>query len=675
MIVSSNWLRDYVPLDMSPDALADRLTMSGFNLEGVSELDGDTALDLEITSNRPDCLGHIGVAREISVLFDCELSIPEAKPATSAEKTSSATSATIECEDLCPQYFARVIHGVKVGPSPGWLRKRLEAVGVASINNVVDVTNYVMLECGQPLHAFDLDKLAGRRIVVRRAKPGEVLVAIDHNKYPLSGEMCVIADANRPVAIGGVMGGMETEISASTSNLLIETADFIPLSIRNTARKLGLRSDSSYRFERGVDPAGLDWASRRCCELILKTAGGRLLDEPVVAGKGCPLKRPPIALRFAQIPRILGIDVPPRRASEILVSLGLKPDGAAGETTARFTPPSWRRDLEREADLIEEVARIHGYDKIPDDVPVPLELSARTRRDRVADEIGGNLTACGFYEAITFSFVSEEVAGLFLPRGERPFVRVDHRSWKLDNILRQTLVPSMLLSLRENERHGVHGVQLFEIAKVYLDADPRKPEHESEPVVVGMVSGRTFGEVKGVIEQLVARLDRGAVLIVRPLTASGFVPGRAAELDLGGRRLGFLGEVDRRVTDKFDLRDAVIAAELDFSLLVESADLIPEFKPLPQYPPIERDLNFVLDEDVTWESLTSTVRKSAGPLLEEIKFGGQYRGQQIGAGKKSYLLRLSYRAADRTLTSDEVEAAKHAVIEACERTLKAQLRA
>ena len=279
MIVSWEWLGQYVALDMPLEDLTDRLTMSGLNLEGTESVAEDIAIDLEVTSNRPDCLGHVGVAREVSVLYALPLDIPDPQPPTASDSVNDATSVEITCPELCPRYTARVLRGVQVGPSPDWLVRRLATLGIASVNNIVDATNYVLLETGQPLHAFDLDKLTEGRIVVREAAAGEQFKAINHTNYTLAPGMCVIADAEKPVALGGVMGGAATEISASTCNVLIETAEFAPLSVRNTARTLSLFSDSSFRFERGIDPHGLDSASRRCCQLILELAGGELLDH------------------------------------------------------------------------------------------------------------------------------------------------------------------------------------------------------------------------------------------------------------------------------------------------------------------------------------------------------------------------------------------------------------
>jgi phenylalanyl-tRNA synthetase beta chain len=674
MIVSWEWLREYVALDVSPEAFLERLTMAGLNIETQTQVGDDRAIDIEVTSNRPDCLGHIGIAREASVLFGKPLKVPDANVKTSATKTAEVTSVVVECPDLCPQYTARVIRGVKVGPSPAWLRKRLETIGQTSINNVADATNYVLMECGQPLHAFDFDRLHGKRIIVRRAKAGEKLIAINQKTYELQPGMCVIADADRPVGLGGVMGGLETEIGPTAKNVLIEAANFAPVSIRNTARKLILHSDASYRFERGIDAAQLDWASRRCCQLILELAGGELLEEPVFAGVPIESARRPIRLRFARIAQILGIEVPAEVAVRILKSLGIEPQGAPTRESCEFVAPSWRRDLTREIDLIEEVARIYGYDKIPQDVPVPLEISAKTLRDRVGESIRFALTAAGFYEAVTMSFVSEAAADLFRPRGPLPKLTVEHSSRKHENVLRQSLVPSLLVSRQVNQRQGEFNAELFEIARVYLHPAHKAPEGDGEPLLLSFVTGRPFIDAKGIVETLARRLCRGATVTVKPSTIAEFVPGRGAEVYLNGTLWGWLGELNRSLTDAVDLKDAVTVAELDVGLLERNAELVAEFKPLAQFPSIDRDLNFVLNEEVTWETLESIVSSAAGPLLDHIGFGGQYRGKQIDADKKSYVVTLSYRSPDRTLTADEVEACQQAVIAACAEKLGAKLR-
>jgi phenylalanyl-tRNA synthetase beta chain len=648
--------------------------MTGLNLEECQTVGADTCIDFEVTSNRPDCLGHLGVAREAAVVCDKPLTIPAANPKSGTTAVASVTSVTNECHDLCSQYHARVIRGVKVGPSPAWMQRRLQTVGIACINNIVDITNYVLMESGQPLHAFDLDRLHGKRIVVRRARAGEKLQAIDHKDYVLSPDMCVIADADHPVALAGVMGGAETEITTATKNVLIEAALFAPLSIRNTSRRLKLHSDSSYRFERALDPQGPDWASRRCCELILELAGGELLSGSIFAGVPPTAKCDPITLRFAQIRRILGIDVPNDESVRILVALGLELVDRKADT-ATFIPPSNRRDLTREIDLVEEVARIHGYDKLPANINVPLCLSQKTHRDRVVDRVRATLTGAGYYEAITVSLVSEREQALFRPRGDLAPLSIDHSDFRETSLLRQTLIPSLLGSRRSNERRGTFGAQLFEIASVQLSADKSVPQLQAEPTVISFVSGKSFAEVKGVVEELARRVNPSASVAARPSSIPQFVEGRGAEILLNGKMWGWLGELDRSVTDQLDLRDAVTVAELDLNVLEAVADLVPKFKPLPAYQGSSRDLNFVIDDPVTWTELETVVRGAAGPLLEGVGFGEQYRGKQVPEGKKSYLITLTYRSPDRTLTSDEVEAAQQSVIAACQAQLGATLRA
>ena len=345
MIVSWNWLKQYVPLAMSQEELETRLMMSELNHEGTETVGDDLAIDLEVSSNRPDCLGHIGVAREVAVLWEQPLKIPAASPAESSTPVDGLASVRIDCPQLCPRYTARVIRGVKVGPSPDWMVRRLATLGEASINNIVDITNYVLYECGQPLHAFDLPKLAGGQIIVREAAKGEKFEAINHKTYELEAGMCVIADARRAVALGGVMGGADTEVSDATTELLIESAAFDPISIRTTARRLVLHSPSSHRFERRPDPEGIDWASRRCCELILELAGGELASGAIDVGER-PAAREPVVLRLEQIERILGIHIDREEVRRILTLLG-NHETKADEAVSDSEMERWRRRATR----------------------------------------------------------------------------------------------------------------------------------------------------------------------------------------------------------------------------------------------------------------------------------------------------------------------------------------
>ncbi|HEY2157465.1 MAG TPA: phenylalanine--tRNA ligase subunit beta [Isosphaeraceae bacterium] len=670
MIVSWNWLTEYLRLDMPVEVLTERLALAGLNHESTEEVGGDLAIDLEVTSNRPDCLGHLGVAREIGVLFDRPVRFPDPRPRTSGASVETLTGVTVEEPSLCPRFTARVVRGVKVGPSPFWLRKRLETIGVRPISNVVDVTNYVMFECGQPLHAYDLNKLGGRRLVVRRARKGETLVAINNKTYELNPDMLAIADLERPVGLAGVMGGAETEVGDATTEILIEAAQFDAMSVRRTSRALGLFSPSSYRFERPLDPEVTEWASRRCAELILATAGGTL--HPGVIDIGTPRPaREPITLRLSQIPRVLGIAIGREETLRILAALGLTHERSAPEAP-RFVPPSWRSDLEREIDLIEEVARVHGYEQIPEDRPVPLTSAPRAARERVEDEVRSTLAGLGFDEAVTFSLVSEELAEPLDPEESGPPIRVDHSSRRKENALRRSLVPSLLHARRHNEAHGTPDAELFEIADVYLPR-PNQPL-PLEPTRLTLVSGRDFLGLKGIVEALLDRFHAMNALESRRAQPAMFAPGRAAELLLSGRRLGFLGEIDPSRLQALELRGACSAAELDFDVLREHADLVPGYSPLPPYPVVARDLSLVVPESLPWSELAGTVGRVGGPTLESIVYLDTFRGGNVPDGRQSLHFGLRFRHPERTLTGDEVEEAVRAIVARCSEQFEATLR-
>ena len=666
MIVSWNWLAQYVLLDMPVQELTDRLMLAGLNHEATEEVGGDFAIDLEVTSNRPDCLGQLGVAREAAVLFGKDLRIPDPRPRESGAPVGSLAAVEIEAPDLCPRFTARVVSGARIGESPWWLRKRLETIGVRPISNVVDVTNYVMFECGQPLHAYDLARLAGRRIVVRRARAGEELTAINNKKYELAAEMLVIADADRPVGLAGVMGGLDTEIGPETADILIEAARFDAMSVRRTARALGLHSAASHRFERPMDPEGTDWASRRCAELILEVAGGTLHPGVVDVGPR-PGPRPTVTLRLGQIKRVLGIEVDRERVVAILQALGLE---SVGDLT--FRPPSWRSDLGREIDLIEEVARIHGYEQIPMDRPVPLAKSSRSPRERVEAAVREALTGLGFDEAVTYSLVAESWIAPLQPTPPRPPIRVEHSTRKLETALRQSLTPSLLAARAHNEAHGTPDADLFEIAHVYLPrADAPRPD---EPPRLAILAGRDFPGMKGVVEALLGRLHAGAGLEARPSDQSLFAPGRQAELMLGGKHLGYVGEIGRAQLDAFELRAVCAAAELDLDVLIAHADLVPAYRPLPKSPAVTRDLSLVLGDKFSWSELADAARHAGGPILEAAQYLDTFRGGSVPAGSQSLHFGLRFRHPERTLTGEEVERAVGAIVEECKARFGATLR-
>ena len=644
MKVSLNWLTDYVDVTMPVAELSDLLMSIGLNVEGIEETDTDIVLDLEITSNRPDCLGHIGVARELAAATGKPLKLPEPGAVATAGPVAAETSVEVLDAEFCPRYTARLLRGVKIAPSPAWLIERLEAVGLRSINNVVDATNYVLMEYSQPLHVFDFDKLAGRRIVVRRAVDGEQITAIDGSRHELRDWMGIIADAERPVAVAGVMGGLDTEVSESTGSILIESAVFDPLSIRRTSRYLSLMSESSYRFERAVDPVALERASLRACELIVQTGGGELLAG-VVDVWAQPYQGPKVSLRPARCEKLLGIAVAAERQVEILASLGLSPT-VAGEAIDCSIPPH-RSDLRREVDLIEEVARIHGYHRIGSAGKVTHHVTPPARQEAARQATGEVLNAAGYFEAITFTFIDAPEAELV---GWSNNLTVDPRLRKRNGVLRQGLLPSLLRARKANQDSGNEDVHLFELAAVFPPAEDGGDVLPGEYTQLALLSDGSLRDVRGAVEAVVRWFDPNARIEVRPAEPTGFAPGAAAEL----------------------LLDA--GAMVRFDLLTDLGQTARTYRAVPRFPAVKRDLSVVVDESVAWEALAGAITTAAGGMMSELEYVGTYRGKQVGAGRKSVTMRLTYRHPERTLRHEEVDASVAAAIDALRQQHHAELR-
>ncbi len=693
MNASYNWLREYVPTDLSPREVAERLTRIGLNVDSLEPLpDGDARLDVEVGANRPDCLGHIGIARELAAALNAELRLPDAAYAESATSCEKKVRVEVEDLDLCPLYTARLIEGVTIGPSPDWLRQRLEAVGIRPVSNIVDVTNYVMLETGQPLHAFDFARLAEGRIVVRRARAGERFVAIDHSEHALSPERLVIADARRPVALAGVMGGAETEISASSRDILLEAAVFDPMNIRATSRTLGLASESSFRFERGVDACGTDWASRRACQLIQKVTGGKVARGVVAAGRPLPEPRE-LTLRAARIETVLGLAIPADAAAEYLRRLDLEVLEATAERI-RVRVPSRRPDLEREIDLVEEVARHHGYEQIPESREIPVAYAGPTRAERVRQAAGEVLTAAGYFEAVTFSFTSADRAVRF----RRQDVEADPLALRgADLALRQSVLPGLLDSLRVNQNAGEPAARLFEIARRFLPPSSRgqataglpcqgragtsadKPApggnlpHEDAMLALAGPDG--FENVKGVLEALLDRMGLAPrVRFVPTDRYADLAADQAAEALLDDEPIGMVGSATKESAATFELDEPPTVAEIHFGRLIEAARLEPAYRPLPQFPAIARDLAIVVDEAVRWADVEKAVASAGVAEVESLEPLDVYRGKQVSAGKKSIALRLVLRRASGTLTHDDAAAMQARILDALQSRLGAVLR-
>ena len=667
MKVSLNWLTDYVDVSMPAGELGELCTRIGLPLEEVIETDTDVVLDIEITSNRPDCLGYIGIAREIAAATGAKFTPPAVGKLPTAGKVGDFAGVEVPAADLCPRYTARVVRGIKVGPSPQWLVERLETVGLRGVNNVVDVTNYVLMEYSQPLHAFDLDKLAGGKIIVRRAAGGETMISIDETQCRLDEDMLIIADAEKPVAIAGVMGGLDTEVTAATTNLLIESAEFDPLSVRRTSRKLQLMSESNYRFERGVDPVAVDASSLRACQLILELAGGTLAEGVIDVWAG-PWKARKVTLRPRRTNAVLGLEVPAERQAEILERLGLSPRKQGSKLVC--TVPSHRRDLTREIDLIEEIARHEGYDKIPVGSTVTHAVARPGPAQHLRRQVSSALTAGGFDEAQTYIFVDAAEAELF---GFAGMVAVDPLVRKTNNALQPTLLPSLLRACKANHDAGNGEVSLFEIAAVFQPG--KAGQLPREHVELALLTTGELQDLRGVLEAVMEAVDPAGELVVADAQCAGFGGGAAAEIHIDGERVGVMGCVGEEVLDYYGLERPVSAATVRFEALLGRAGRPRRYQPLEKFPPVRPDLSLIVDEQVTWRQMREAIEAVDQPTCRDVQYVGTYRGKPIPAGKKSLTVTLTYRKPDGTLRSEEVDEQINHVVSALKKKLSAQLRA
>jgi phenylalanyl-tRNA synthetase beta chain len=685
MKITYHWLKEYCDFKLSPEGLAETLTAAGLVVAGMKATpDGDYVLEVEVTSNRPDCLGVIGIAREVAALTQSPLKLPGLGYTTGREV--AGVKVVVEDAGLCPRYTARVIRRIKVGPSPAWLRQRLEAVGLRPINNVVDITNYVLMEWSQPLHAFDLDKVAGplpqKEIVVRRALAGERLETIDGTKCDLNPEVLIIADSLRPIALAGVMGGKETEVHEGTINLLLESARFRPATVRRTAKRYGLKTESSYRFERGVDIEGVEMASRRATALILALAGGEAAKDSIDVRTGVEVCCN-VPLRLPRLNAVLGTRLEETTVRDILCRLGFEIKGKKGETLD-IAVPSFRGDVTQEIDLIEEVARIFGYNNIPTNTSLPIQVNPKGKQEQVEERIRSLLAGWGFFETVTYSIVPETEthrAGLFSGDGS---IRIRNPIRKGEDLLRQTLLGNLLLAKRHNQDHGTPAVKLYELSRVYLPIEGQKLPieknclgllyEESTSEHGGRADSNAFYTLKGILEGLLSALGVKGDIRWEDWANPFITREKSCKVSLEGKPLAIMGEAAEGMVKTYDLRSTPCLAEVDFDLLVEKADLASTFQKLPLYPPIDRDLAIVVDEGVTWARIESCVRAAGVGLLEKIEFFDLYRGKQVPPGKKSIAFRLHFRAPDRTLRAEEADRGRQLIIENLSKALEAKVR-
>ncbi len=669
MKILLSWLNDYVQTALSAEQIAETLSNLGLPCEAIVHLDNDSVIDVEVTSNRGDCLGYIGIARELAAATGKELKMPTVELAESAGDVAKFAGVEITEPDLCRRYTARIIEAVRVGPSPDRLRKRLEAVGMRSVNNVVDATNYAMMETGQPPHAFDYKKIAGGKIIVRKAVSGEQIISIDGSKCQLNTDMLIIADTQKPVAIAGVMGGLETEVNETTTTILLEDAYFDPVSVRTTSRRLALPSEASFRFERIVDIEAIDWASRRTAQLITQVAGGKAAKGVIDIYPRKPVRKK-VTLRLSRLGRLLGIEIPAGKVVKILSALSFQPQ--LKDDLVTCTVPSWRNDVYREADLIEEVARLYGYDKVPTEQKIRIEVVPPDNRQKLAASVGTYLNGGGFCEAITVSFIDSSVAGLFAETGIEGHLAAKDASGKGANLLRQTLLASLLGVLKTNLNVGNASCRIFEIADTFVPTGKGRGL-PVEKTKLAMVCDSNLRDLRGVIEALVKNINRDAGVVFTPAELIWAQVG--AQIMIDGSVVGVAGIVSQAIRDKFDFKGVTpCAAELDFEQLMALQDTAIKVRPIPRFPAIVRDISVIIDEPIPWADIIAAVSKNRCDELEDVRFVGIYRGGVIPAGKKSVTLSLRFRDEDGTLTHEMVDRFETAIVESLAQGVGARIR-
>ena len=676
MLASTRWINDYLDRPASDEEQAELLTRAGFPLEGREEIpisDGtDVRQDFEMTSNRGDCTCHLGLAREIAAISGRALKTPEIALPPAGAPVTEFVDVVNEAPDRCPRYTARVIRGVTVKPSPQWLQDRLIARGDIPRNNVVDATNFVLFEFGQPTHVFDLAKIKGNRLVIRSARDGEAFLPLGEGAEPIAlvTDDLVIADAEDAVALAGVKGGALSAVTEETVDIVLEAATFHPVAVRTASRRHKIASDSSYRFERGVHPAAIERAADRLAALILELAGGELADGVIATGTEIPAA-PTVTMRTDRCRRILGVEVSDEQMVTFLDTLEFAPQLADGVITC--TVPNHRLDIEREIDVIEEVGRMFGHDNIPIADTISVRVAPPQPTELARRAVGQLLVGEGFLETCTHSLITDAAAEAFLPPGLTT-LRVDDERAKAEPVLRPSVLPSLLRVAAHNRDQGNGDVRLFESAATFARTDDGHLETVNLAFVHPAAGDEPLRATRGIVERLV-RLLRGpdATVEIAPMDHFPWLaPGAAVHYD--GAILGTYGMLATSVAETFDLRTPYCVAELGVPKLYDVFPPETEAHALPAFPAIERDLSAIVDEAVTWSDITRTVTALDLQDLDGVDFVTTYRGKGIDTGRKSLTLRLRFRAADRTLTHDEVDGAVDAAIAALTRDVGAEIR-
>ncbi|MCM8783873.1 MAG: phenylalanine--tRNA ligase subunit beta [Candidatus Omnitrophica bacterium] len=684
MKVTYNWLKDFVEIRTTPQSLAEKLTMAGLEVVSLEEVDKDWVLEIEVTTNRPDWLSIIGIAREVSAITGGKFKVSSIKNTTChLPLTRLPFEIKIEDKKGCPRYIGRVIENVEIKPSPSWLQKRLTAVGLRPINNVVDITNYCLFETGQPMHAFDYEKIENQTIIVRKAKDKESIVTIDGEERKLDSSMLIIADKIKPIAIAGIMGGKNTEVSEFTKTVLLESAYFDPLTIRGASQKLGLVTESSYRFERKVDLDTVLNASLRALELFEKYASfkKKILVSKIKDVGSKKDKEKTISLNTEEVNKFLGEKISSSHIEKILKRLGFSVKRK--KDLFEIKPPFFRRDIVIEEDLMEEIARIYGYDKFPltlpqEEISQAIPPAPLYKTKMIFYEI---LTGLGFSEVITYSLVGKNLLAKVNLSDEKEWVKVLNPLSKEQEFLRPTLLASILEVIAHNLKYQTENLKIFEWGKIYF----HKELPQEIPYLGICLSGKTslgwlkkeeelsFYDLKGVVELVLGHLGIKKVNFLKK-ESSYLEKGYSAEIAFGEESLGFLGKVKEDIQRQFDLPTEVYWAELDLNKVVFFSSFEKRYVSLPKFPFVLRDISFLVKEDIAYEKIEGFLKNFPCALIKEITLIDVYKGANIPLGKKSLTFSLKFQSEQRTLRDEEVEESLVKLRKGLEEEFQAELR-
>ena len=666
MRISLDWIREFVEITAPPEEVAHRLTMAGLEIEGMERVDGDVVMEVNVTPNRPDCLNMLGIAREAAAVFGLPLKLPKTR--IEGQLGPSDIQVVIDDPDLCARYTGRSISGVTVRQAPDWMKKRLEKCGIRSINNIVDITNYVLLELGHPLHAFDADKIKGKKIRVAQAGNDRSMMTLDGVERTLPGETLLIWDAEAPVAVAGIMGGEGSSVTETTRNIFLESAYFTPSSIRKSSKALGLKSESSYRFERGTDRVFLEDALNRAALLIAEFGGGTVKD--IV--DAYPVKFTPteITVPYKKVNSLIGIEIDRAEVLNILTMIGIRTEDRGEEFAA--WPPSFRGDISEPVDIIEEVTRCYGYDRIPARTPrIALSDGMLNMKERTLSSIRESIRHSGFHEVVNFSFMNSADLDILsiaehADEQRRRHVVLKNPLRQEECMMRTTLLPALIRNFLYNQSRGIRDIRLFEISRVFIDWGRQLPAEglrlagvyfqDATPVIWKEVTP-PFYMVKGALEALFAEVRlRGYSLVS---SQEVFLhAGKSADIIADNVRIGYVGELTPQVIEKLDIKGhkpQVVVFELDLDHLIPLLEQKIVYRQIPRYPSIERDIALIIDDAMPAADVLRLFSSYQSELIEQVELFDYYKGKNIPQEKKSLGIRVTYRGTDRTLTEAELE--------------------